>query len=191
MALRQRILEDLQRAEQMESAIDRGLCATVEGIDELGQKVQFVLAFVPGVGWVTSIGLGAARGGANSYRDGKGTEEIVTNTLAAGAASGIIKKLSPLGADKALKTATGAWSTLVRATKESTARRALGVFEENGIKYVAIKGVEREAKGALSGAISSLVSNSTKQVPHKETPPVLSRPTVIQKTPPGTTIIYE
>ena len=183
MALRQRILQDEQRAWQLEAAIDRGLCATVEGFDWLGQQAQFVLAFVPGVGWVTSIGLGAARGGANAYRDGKSEGEVLANTLAAGAASGIIKKLSPLGADKALKTATGAWRTLVNTSSKRAAGRAIDVFQNNGIKYVAIKGVEREAKAALGGALSSLASNSTKQVPHKETPPVYTPP---GKTPPVT-----
>ncbi|MBN2720161.1 MAG: hypothetical protein JXR72_03560, partial [Proteobacteria bacterium] len=68
---RQEVREGEMASAHTEASIMNGLTLIVEGADKAGQVSQFVLHFVPGVGWVTSGALDAARGGADAYRDGK------------------------------------------------------------------------------------------------------------------------
>ena len=62
-------------------------------IDSLGQKSQTVLSFVPGVGWAWSVGLDSARAGADSYREGKSAQEVLTNAVVSGGLSYFTNKV--------------------------------------------------------------------------------------------------
>jgi hypothetical protein len=50
---------------------------SVEVADWVGEKVQFVLGYCPGVGFATSVILDTAREGANERKKGKSSEEII------------------------------------------------------------------------------------------------------------------
>jgi hypothetical protein len=173
MSIRQTLLEQQQQSAHARSTIVHGLTLTVEGLDWAGQQTQTVLSYVPGVGWVTAGLLDAARGGANAYRDGKSAGEILKDATIAGVTSVTINKLSPLNADKTFNNARGAWNILTRGSGKH-AGKAGKVFLKNGVKYLAKKEAEAQAGSALGSAIE----NSTKQAPHRETPPIHTLPGV-------------
>lgn len=111
------------------------LTKTVEALDTAGQWAQTGLTFVPGVGWVTSAGLSAARAGADAYKGGKSGTEIVQDMVVNGAASAVVGKFSPLNADKSFSTARaginlarGTTSTAIRNRAAKVAVKGLGRF---------------------------------------------------------------
>ena len=166
MSIRQQILEQNMRSAHTEASIINVLTMTVEGLDWAGEKTQLVLSFVPGVGWVTAGALDAARGGANAYRDGKSTSEIIKAATIAGVSSVTINKLSPLDADKTFNSARAGWNILTKGSGKH-AGQAGYIFVKNGVKYLGKKEGERQAGNMLSSALNS----STKQVPNRAPQP--------------------
>jgi hypothetical protein len=184
MTIRQEILEASRQSAQTGASIIHGLTLTVEGLDWLGQKTQTALSFVPGVGWVTSGVLDAARGGADAYRDGKSASEILKEATIAGVSSVTINKLSPLGADETFNSARGAWNILTRGSGKHTGKAAR-VFIRSGIKYVAKKEGERRAGDALKEGLRSSTSQAPNRVP---TPTYINSSLGYDVTPMGTRV---
>ncbi len=166
MTIRQGFLERDMESAQMEAALIHGLTVTVEGLDEAGQWSQLGLAFVPGVGWVTSGLIDTARGGANAYRDGKDVNEILSSAAIAGVSSVTINKLSPLGADESFNSARAALNMLKSGSGKNTGK-LVKVFIKGGVKFVGKKETERRAGDAMSAALAS----STKQAPNRAPAP--------------------
>jgi hypothetical protein len=167
MTIRQAILEGEMASANAAASVMHGLTVTVECLDKAGQWSQFALSFVPGVGWVTSASLDAARAGANAYRDGKDIKEILTDATIAGVTSVTINKLSPLDADKTFNSAKAAFN-IARTTGSKTAQQtAIKLGVKNLVKYGGKKGSEYYAGAALSSALD----NATKQAPNRVAPP--------------------
>jgi hypothetical protein len=166
MAIRQAILEREMASANTAASVMHGLTVTVECLDKAGQWSQFALSFVPGVGWVTTGALDAARAGADAYRDGKDIKEILTDATIAGVTSVTINKLSPLDADKTFNSAKAAFN-IARTGSKSAQKKAIELTAKNLVKYGGKKGSEYYAGAALSSALHG----ATKQAPNQVTPP--------------------
>jgi hypothetical protein len=167
---------DAERA----AAIMNGLTLTAEGLDLAGQWSQFGLSFVPGVGWVTSGALDAARGGAEAYKKGNDIKGILKATVIDGVVSVTISKLSPLDADKSFNNAKSAFAVLTKGSGTQSPKAAK-IAATNLGKFLGKKETEREVGGALSEVLKD-----DKQVPNKATPPISSLPGVTYKENPMT-----
>ena len=167
MAIRQAILEREMASANAEASVMHALTVTVECLDKAGQWSQFALSFVPGVGWVTTASLDAARAGADAYRDGKDMKEILTDATIAGVTSVTINKLSPLDADKTFNSAKAAFNIATTTGSKQAQTTALKLLAKNLIKFEAKKGAEYHAGSALSSALHS----ATKQAPNQVAPP--------------------
>jgi hypothetical protein len=184
ISIRQTILEQASQRAQTGASIMHGLTVTVEGLDWLGQQAQFVIGFVPGVGWVTSGLLDTARGAADAYRDGRSAREILQEATIAGVSSVTINRLSPLGADESFNSARAAWNVLRRGSGRYTGRAAR-VVVRGGVKYVVKKEAERRAGDALKDGLRS----STTQVPNRApTPTYINSSMGYAVTPMGTRV---
>jgi hypothetical protein len=166
MAIRQAILEGEMASANAAASVMNALTVTVECLDKAGQWSQFALSFVPGVGWVTTGTLDAARAGANAYRDGKDIKEILTDATIAGVTSVTINKLSPLDADKTFNSARAAFN-IARTGSKKAQTTAIKLAAKNVIKFGGKKGSEYYAGAALSSALNS----ATKQAPNRVAPP--------------------
>ena len=186
MAIRQAILEgDMARANTAASVMN-ALTVTVECLDQAGQWSQFALSFVPGVGWVTSGTLDAARAGANAYRDGKSAGEILTDATIAGVTSVAVNKLSPLGADKTFNSAKAAFNIAVTGSKKAQ-KTAIKLAAKNLIKY----GVKKESEALAGAALSSALNSATKQTPNRVTPPTYINSSLGYDTTSSGTRVYK
>lgn len=166
MAIRQAILEGDMASANAAASLVNALTVTVECLDKAGQWSQFALSFVPGVGWVTSGTLDAARAGANAYRDGKSAGEIFTDATIAGVTSVAVNKLSPLGADETFNSAKAAFNIAITGSKKAQ-KTAIKLATKNLIKYGGKKELETLAGAGLSSALNS----ATKQTPNQVPPP--------------------
>ena len=166
MAIRQAILEGDMAGANAAASLMNALTVTAECLDQAGQWSQFALSFVPGVGWVTSGTLDAARAGANAYRDGKNAREILTDATIAGVTSVTINRLSPLDADKTFNSARAAFN-IARTGSQKAQKTAMKLATKNLIKYGGKKGSEYLAGAGLSSALN----NANKQAPNRVSPP--------------------
>lgn len=161
LTVRQVFLEKNSSDANRDADILDAMVKTLEILDKTGEYTQEVLSFVPGVGWVTAASLGAARGGANAYRDGKSAGEITRAVFINGSASALVGKFSPMNSDTAFNTARAGvniarntLSTEVRKRAMKVAAKALGRFGgKKAAEYGAEKGV-----GAMMEAAADAVS---------------------------------
>ena len=119
----------------------------------------FRSSFVPGVGWVTAASLGAARGAANAYKDGKSGAEIATSAFTSGAASALVGKFSPGNADAAFSTARGAANLARNAASAKVRERAKRVAVKAAGRFAATKAAEYGGEKAVGAAINSAAKN--------------------------------
>ena len=156
LTIRQVFLEKNSAAANNEAAMLDACVKTLEILDKMGEISQTGLSFVPGVGWVTSATLSAARGGANAYRDGLGTKDIVKGVVIGATSSAMVSKFSPLNADKAFNTAR-AGINIARNTVSSQVRnKALAVAAKAMARYGLKKKVEGEIEGQLGKSMEAL-----------------------------------
>lgn len=154
LQIRQSIFEQSARDAERSAAILGNLLTCLEVMDKAGQISQTGLSFVPGVGWVTSASLGAARGAADSYRDGKSGAEIATNALTGGAAAGLVGKFSPLNADKAFNTARVGVNIARTTASKEVQKKAAKVAAKAVSRYAGAKVAEMETGEALGAAMN-------------------------------------
>lgn len=153
LTIRQVFLEQNSNAANNEAAMLDACVKTLEVLDKLGEYSQEGLSFVPGVGWVTAAALGAARGGANAYRDGKTPSDIVKGIVIGGGASGLVGKFSPMNADKAFTTARAGINLARNAITKKVRERATVVAVKAVARYGAKKGVDYGAEKAIGKAM--------------------------------------
>nr|WP_321260687.1 hypothetical protein [uncultured Pseudodesulfovibrio sp.] len=153
LTIRQVFLEQNSNAANNEAAMLDACVKTLEILDKLGEYSQEGLSFVPGVGWVTAAALGAARGGANAYRDGKAPGDIVKGIVIGGGASGLVGKFSPMNADKAFSTARAGINLARNAITKKVRKRATVVAVKAIARYGAKKGVDYGAEKGIGKAM--------------------------------------
>lgn len=154
LEVRQAVFEQSARDAERTAAILGNLMTCLEVMDKAGQVSQAGLSFVPGVGWATSAGLGAARGAADSYRDGKSGSDIAADALMGGAASGIVGKFSPLNADKAFNTARVGMKMARTSASKKVQDKAAEVAARAVARYSGAKVAEAKAEEALGAAMN-------------------------------------
>ncbi|EGB15929.1 hypothetical protein DND132_2726 [Pseudodesulfovibrio mercurii] len=147
LTIRQVFLEHNSAAANNEAAMLDACVKTLEVLDKMGEITQEGLSFVPGVGWVTAATLSAARGGANAYRDGLGTKDIVKGVVISAGASTLVGRFSPLNADQAFNTARAginvARSTVSQQVKTRAVALVKRAFARFGIKKTADYATEK------------------------------------------------
>lgn len=158
LTIRQVFLEQNSNAANNEAAMLDACVKTLEILDKLGEYSQEGLSFVPGVGWVTAAALGAARGGANAYRDGKAPGDIVKGIVIGGGASGLVGKFSPMNADKAFSTARAGINLARNAITKKVRKRATVVAVKAIARYGAKKGVDYGAEKGIGKAMEQAVN---------------------------------
>jgi hypothetical protein len=167
--IRQQMLEIEQRSANFWSGVWGGAVVLAETADTLGSYSQFVLTFVPGVGWATNAGLSLARSGADAYKKGGDAGQIAQAMTVNGVTS-IVMKGSPLGnkGGNALSRASralGASKTVVSKTvKNALIKRG----QQHLVKGVAYTYVD----GKLGGEVEGLLNKSATAIQNE-----LSRPT--------------
>lgn len=139
-----------------DAAILDGMVRTLEVLDKAGQLSQDALAFVPGIGFTTSTLLGGARSGANAYRDGKNTKEVLVKTLSGGIAAAIMSKLSK--ADQALRNVRRASSLAVSAMSKSIKARARALIAKAAAKFLAKKARDVAIEKALGENVEAALN---------------------------------
>jgi hypothetical protein len=167
--IRQRMLEIEQRSANFWSSVWGGAVILAETADTVGSYSQFVLTFVPGVGWATNAALSVARSGADAYKKGGDAGQIAQAMTVNGVTS-VIMKGSPLGnkGGNALSRASralGASKTVVSKTvKKALIKRG----QQHLVKGVAYTYID----GKLSGQAEGLMNSGVTAVKNR-----LSRPT--------------
>lgn len=154
--IRQVFLNQNADAANNEAAMLNACVKTLEILDAMGELTQDGLAFVPGVGWVTSAALSGARAGAEGYRDGLSTGDIVKGVVISTTSSALVSKFSPLDADRAFQTARAGINVARNALTEQIKSRALGIVQRNITRYGIKKYVEGEAETALGQGMEAL-----------------------------------
>lgn len=132
----------------------------LEVLDKTGQYAQDGLSFVPGVGWVTAAALGAARGGANAYRDGKSGATIAKEIVIGGGASGLVGKFSPLNADKAFSTARAGINVARNAISQQIKNKALKIAAKNAAVFTGKKGIEFMGEKAIAAGMQKIADRA-------------------------------
>ena len=140
----------------VKSPVDDACVKTLEILDKMGEISQTGLSFVPGVGWVTSATLSAARGGANAYRDGLGTKGIVKGVVISATSSAIVGKFSPLNADKAFNTARAGINVARNTVSTQVRNKALTVAAKAMARFGLKKKLEGEVEGQLGKTMEAL-----------------------------------
>jgi len=158
LSIRQVFLEQNSTAANNEAAMLDACVKTLEALDKLGEYTQEGLSFVPGVGWVTAATLGAARGGANAYRDGKTPGDIVKGIVIGGGASGLVGKFSPMNADAAFTTARAGINLARNAITKKVRERAQVVAVKAIARYGAKKGADYAAEKGIGKAMEQAAS---------------------------------
>ena len=156
LTIRQVFLENNSNAANREAAILDACVKTLEVMDKVGEYTQEGLSFVPGVGWVTAAALGAARGGANAYRDGLDGKAIVKGIVIGGGASGLVGKFSPVNADTAFTTAKAGINIARNAVSKQVRDKALKIAAKAMGRYGLKKGAEYGTEKGLSKTMESL-----------------------------------
>ena len=159
LAIRQSIFEAEQHAANRNAAIWEGLVVTVETLDTVGSYTQTVLAFVPGVGLVTSTALGAARASADAYKDGKSGMDIVKSGAFNAVANVTISKLSPLKADQLFNKASRAGKLALSGSTAMVQKGGIKIFATSGSKYVAGKYAEKVASDTMEATLNAVANN--------------------------------
>lgn len=135
------------RSAQNEAKVLDAMVTVLEVLDKSGQLAQDGLSFVPGVGWVTSATLGAARSGADAYKSGASGKEIAIKALSGGAAAGIMGKFS--GADQALRNVRRASGLAVGAMNKTVRSRARTLMAKAATRFLAKKQRDRMVEGGI------------------------------------------
>ncbi|MFH1913324.1 MAG: hypothetical protein ABIK45_03510 [Pseudomonadota bacterium] len=156
LTIRQVFLEANAVDARHDAALLDSCVKTLEVLDKLGEITQEGLSFVPGVGWVTAASLGAARGGANAYRDGLDHAEIAKGVVFGGTASALVGKFSPANADAAFNTAKAGVNLARNAVSQEVKTRALGLAARAAKRYGLKKGAEYGAEKGIGMAMETL-----------------------------------
>lgn len=160
LTVRQIFLEAESDRLNNQAALWDAMVKTLEILDKTGQYAQDGLSFVPGVGWVTAAALGAARGGADAYRDGKSGTDIVKGIVIGGGASGLVGKFSPLNADKAFTTARAGINLARHAISQKVKAKALKVAAKAAARYGVKKGTEMAAEKGLGATFQAIADRA-------------------------------
>lgn len=155
LLIRQSVFQESAREADRNTAILDTLMKTLQVLDTAGQYSQLGLSFVPGVGWVTSTSLGAARAAADGYRDGKTGSEIAADVLIDGAASAIVgAKFSSLNANGALSMAKRSIKLTRTSVVKGTPQKAAKIAVKALGRYGTIKAAEIKATDALKSVVT-------------------------------------
>ncbi|WP_319582275.1 hypothetical protein [uncultured Pseudodesulfovibrio sp.] len=158
LTIRQVFLEKDSAAANNEAAMLDACVKTLEVLDKMGELSQTGLSFVPGVGWVTSATLSAARGGANAYRNGLSRSDIAKGVVIGATSSALMSKFSPMNADKAFNTAKAGIS-LARNTVNSQVRtKAMAIAAKALARYGLKKTAEGEMEAQLGKRMEDLAN---------------------------------
>ena len=167
LKFRQEFLErDMRVAGNQASALN-AIVIVLEVTDYVGNKSQQALGFVPGVGWVTSAGLGAARSAADAYKGGGDAKEIAKQFFTGGVTNGLIGKFS--NADKAYNSAKAGYKLATTAMTGEAVTGGTKVMLKGITRYGLKKYGEYEGQAALQNGLNDFVDNLN-NVP-SETPP--------------------
>lgn len=166
MEFRQSYLEkDMKKANKSADRLNT-VVVILEVADELGNKSQQALGFVPGVGWVTSAGLGAARSAADAYKKGGDAKEIAKQAFSGGLVNGLIGKFS--NADKAFNSAKAGFNLASRSMNEQVIGGGLKVAVKGISRFGLKKYGEMEGGAALQAGLNDFVDNlNNNQVPNQ------------------------
>ncbi|WP_166671399.1 hypothetical protein [Pseudodesulfovibrio indicus] len=156
LTVRQVFLEQYSNEAQSEAEMLDACVKTLEILDKMGEISQEGLSFVPGVGWVTSVTLGAARGGANAYRDGLSGADIAKGIVIGGGASALAGQMSAIDANKAFNTAKAGINLARNAVSQQVKTRAVGVVTRAMGRYGIGKAMDYGTEKGLSKAMEKL-----------------------------------
>ncbi len=149
---------NVQNSDRAGSRADmiNAMVKTLEVLDRAGQLSQDGLAFVPGVGMVTSTLLGGARSGADAYKSGASTKDIAVKTLSGGVASAIMSKFSQ--ADKALRNVRRASGLAVSAMNRSIKNRARAMIAKAAALFAGKKARDMAAEKGIAAGLNAIAN---------------------------------
>lgn len=156
LTVRQVFLEGYANEARSDAEMLDACVKTLEILDKMGEITQEGLSFVPGVGWVTAATLGAARGGANAYRDGLSRGDIAKGIVIGGGASALVGRFSPTNADKAFNTAKAGINLARNTVSQEVKTRAIGVAARAMERYGIGKAMDYGAEKGLGKAMEKL-----------------------------------
>jgi hypothetical protein len=167
MEIQQQFNEQMMSDANRDAAIVNTMVKVLEVLDRTGQIAQTGLSWIPGAGMVSSTLLGAARSGADAYRDGKEAREVAVKTLSGGITSAIMSKFSK--ADEALRNvrraaglATSAASTAIKSKAKALIAKAVSIFGAKKVRDSYAEGALGEATEATLNAAADAMSVSNK-----------------------------
>jgi hypothetical protein len=153
--IRQQMLEVEQRSANFWSSVWGGAVVLAETADTVGSYSQFVLTFVPGVGWATNAALSVARSGAETYRDGGDAGQIAQAMTVNGVTS-VIMKGSPLGnkGGNALSRASRALGASKTAVSQTVKTALIKRGQKHLIKGVTYTYIDSKVSGQVEGLLN-------------------------------------
>ena len=162
--IRQRMLEVEKSSTHFWSGFWGGLVVIAETTDTVGSYSQFVLSFVPGVGWTTNAGLSLARSGANVYKKGGDSAQIAKAMTVDGVTSIIFKGSSISRKGKSYLTRSAQTFTASTQQASKTVQKMLVKRSKShlvkAVAYSAVyKGIKKGTK-AVVGETATMVQNN-------------------------------
>ena len=161
LTIRQVFLEHNSAVANNEAAMLDACVKVLEVLDKAGEYTQEGLSFVPGVGWVTAAALGAARGGANAYRDGLGGKEIAQGIVIGGGASALVGRFSPMNADTAFTTARAGINLARNALTQEVRNRAVKVAGRAVARYGIKKTIDYTSEKGLGMLMQEIADRAS------------------------------
>lgn len=164
--IRQRMLEIEKSKANFWSGVWGGAVVIAETTDTVGKYTQFVLTFVPGVGWATNAGLSLARSGAEEYQKGGDAGQIAKAMTVDGVTS-IIMKGSPLGnkGSNALKRAGQTFKASKTVVSKTVKKALIKRSKQHLIKGAALSGLNTVVGGQVKGAVGHTTTAIQNSIP--------------------------